>query len=188
MNVTTEGRGRTNGQGNRRQAVGHGWASGPRPPVSGLFLVLCILVLLGGCDKKAVEQAQQETRDAKTEAQKIKLSLALAQKEIANIKTELNAVRQSRDELQDQINQAGKERDQAMELAQKAREAMTAQSSGQISATTALQKQVAELNALVAAQQKELDDLRKGAAAVPAPATAPPAQVPAADPNEGAQP
>ncbi len=143
---------------------------------------LCLVTLLAGCDKQAVEQAQQEAREAKAAVQQLKHSLGLAQKEIASTKAELNAVTQSRDELQGRIGQITRERDEAREDAQKAQESLRARSSGQASATASLQQKIVELNALVAEQQNLIDQLQKSAGAEPAvPPTEP---VPAAEPNE----
>lgn len=151
--------------------------SGRRPAAFCLpFSVLCLLVFLGGCDGKAVEQAQQEAREAKATVQQLKHNLALAQKEISDTKAELDAIRQSRDEFQGKIDQAIAERDEAVGVAQKAQETMTAQSSGQVSATATLQKQVNELNALVAEQQKLIEQLQKAAAIEPVPVDQPPAE------------
>ncbi len=71
-------------------------------------------------------------------------------------------VKQGRDELQKQVKQANEERDQALDLAQKAQDAVLAKSGGQASATAALQRQIAELNALVAEQEKLIEQLKKG--------------------------
>ncbi|HNS20047.1 MAG TPA: hypothetical protein PKH24_06085 [Sedimentisphaerales bacterium] len=144
-------------------------------PVS---LVCSLLVFLAGCDKKAVEEAQQEAREAKTAVQQLKHNLGLAEKEIAGTKAELAAVRQSRDELQGKINQIIQERDTALEYAQKIQEALAARSSGQAGATAALQQQIAELNALVADQQKLIEELQKNAGAEPTEET------PSVEPNE----
>jgi len=152
---------------------GRGWARG--------LWILGLVVLLAGCDKRAVEQAQQEAREAKTAVQQLKHNLALAEKEIASTKAELNAVRQSRDELQGKIDQLAKERDEALEYAQQAQEALKAASGDQASTTAALQKQNAELTALVAEQQKLIDQLQKGAEAEPQPEQ----QASPTEPNEG---
>jgi chromosome segregation ATPase len=160
-----------------------GWEDGDGKWVIRGLGALCLAVLLAGCDRRAVEQAQQEAREAKTAVQQLKHNLGLAQKEILSTQAELNAVRQSRDELQGRIDQIVKERDKALEYAQKAREALAARSSGQTSATTALQQQVAELTALVAEQQKLIDQLQKSAGNEPA--GPPPEQTPPAEPNEG---
>jgi flagellar biosynthesis chaperone FliJ len=146
------------------------------------FFVLCALVFLSGCDKRAVEQAQQEAREAKATVQQLKHNLALAEKEFANAKAELNVVKQNRDELQEQVKQATEERDQALELAQKAQEAVLAKSGGQTSATAALQQQITELNALVAEQEKLIEQLKKGEAAEPVPLPDEPLPT---EPNEG---
>lgn len=182
MKVTTGCRGRTIGEGGRRQTAGARWASSLRAPAFGLFFVLCPLVLLSGCDKAAVEKAQQEAREAKTSVQQLKHNLALAEKELAKAKDELVAVQQSRDQFLAQIDKANKERDEALELAQKAQDAL-AQTRGQAGATAALQKQVAELNALVTEQRKQIEELMR--AAVVEPVVAPPVQPTPQEPNEG---
>ena len=152
--------------------------------VRGLW-ALCFAVLLTGCDKRAVEQAQQEAREAKTAVQQLKHNLGLAQKEILSTQAELNAVRQSRDDLQGRIDQIVKERDEALEYAQKAEEALKARSSGQASATASLQQKIAELNALVAEQQKRIDQLEGGAPVAPVePVDVPPTEAVPAEPNE----
>jgi len=150
-----------------------------------LPFVLCPLVLLSGCDKAAVEKAQQEAREAKTAVQQLKHNLALAEKEITKTKEELVAVQQSRDQLQAQIDKANRERDEALEFVQKAHETL-ARASSQVSATAALQKQVADLTALAAEQRKQIEELLKGAAAEPV--VAPPTLPTPAEPNEGCPP
>ena len=124
------------------------------------LVVLGVLVLLTGCKGKALTQAQQEAKEAKVTIQQLKHSLGLAQKEIADVRAELKVVQQSRDELQERIDRAQKERDQAMGVAQQAQEALTTQSSGQVNTVASLQKQIAELTALVDAQQKEIEQLK----------------------------
>jgi chromosome segregation ATPase len=134
-----------------------------------------------------LDQAQQEAREAKATANKLNYSLKTAAEEIATVKAELRAVRQSRDELQKQADQLIRERDQASTFAQHAQEAitrLTTQESSQSSTTIALQKQIAEMKTLVDEQQKLIDQLQKGAAAQPA--TTLPAQ--AADKQTTADP
>lgn len=149
--------------------------------------LLAVLLLLAGCKSRALEEAQQEAREAKASVNKLNYSLKTAAEEIATAKAELDAVRQSRDETQKQMQQLIRERDQASMSAQHAREAVTrlaTQASGQGSMTTALQKQVAELKTLVDEQQKLIDQLQKSAPAQPAaqaadkPSTADPNQTP----------
>ena len=174
MNVTMDRTERGTDDGRRPE----GWffVLGP------VSLVCSLLVLLAGCDKKAVEEAQQEAREAKTAVQQLKHNLGLAEKETASAKAELAAVRQSRDELQGKIDQIIQERDTALEYAQKVQEALAARSSGQTGATAALQQQIAELNALVADQQKLIEELQKGAGAEPT--DQPTGETPPVEPNE----
>jgi chromosome segregation ATPase len=160
---------------------------GTLPIIRLLSLIAVLPLFLAGCKGRALEEAQQEAREAKATVNKLNYSLKTAAEEIATAKAELEAVRQSRDENQKQMEQLIRERDQASVSAQHAQEAvtrLTTQASGQGSMTTALQKQVAELKTLVDEQQKEIDQLRKDAPAQPAtpaadkPSTPDPNQVP----------
>jgi hypothetical protein len=159
--------------------------STPYTTVLSLSLVAVALLFLAGCKGRALDEAQQEAREAKATVNKLNYSLKTAAEEIATAKAELDAVRQSRDETQKQMEKLIRDRDQASTSAQQAQEAiarLTTQASGQGSVTTALQKQVAELKTLVDEQQKEIDQLRKGAPAQPGtPATDKPS---APDPNQ----
>jgi len=153
------------------------------------FVALTLLPLLfaAGCRNRALEQAQQEAREAKTSVKRMEYSLKTAAEEIATVKAELSSVRQDRDELQKRVDQLMRERDQASTFAQQAQEAisnLTTRESGQRSVTAALEKQIAELKTLVEDQHKLIEQL-KGAAAQPATATAPATDKPSTpDPNE----
>jgi chromosome segregation ATPase len=155
---------------------------GLQSPAYNLLSVFCLLVLLSGCDKRAVEKAEQEAREAKTSVQQLKHNLAMTEKALVEAKAELAALKQDRDELQNQVKQASEERDQAMELAQKAQEAAMVRSGGQASETASLQKQVAELTALVAKQQEIIEQLKGGEAGESTPA---PDETTPTEPNEG---
>jgi predicted RNase H-like nuclease (RuvC/YqgF family) len=148
-----------------------------------LSSVLCLLALAGGCENKALEQAQQEAREAKVTVQQLKHNLSRAEREIAQMRAELSAVQHSRDQLHEQIERADQERDQALLSAQQAQTAMTAQSSGQVQTVAKLQREVAELNVLVAEQQKLIEQLQKGAMVEPV-AVVPQGQRPPVDPND----
>jgi chromosome segregation ATPase len=158
-----------------------------RLPSCVAVLALLSLVLAAGCRNRALEQAQQEAREAKTAAKKMEYSLDTAAEEIATVKAELSSVRQDRDELQKRVDQLTHERDQAATFAQQAQEAisnLTTRESGQRSVTAALEKQIAELKILVDDQHKLIEQF-KGAAAQPATTTAQATDKPAAaDPNE----
>lgn len=146
-----------------------------------LSFTLCSIAFFAGCDKAAVEKAQQEAREAKTVVQQLKHTLTLADKEIAKLKDELIAVQKVRDQLQSQLAAAHDERDEALELAQKTQESL-ARVSSQASTVAVLQKQVTELNAVVAEQRKQIEELLKAAAA--GPVVAPPTTTPV-EPNDG---
>jgi chromosome segregation ATPase len=135
-----------------------------------LFSVICLPVLLAGCKGRALEDAQQEAREAKATINRLNYSLKTAAEEIATVKEELAAVRQNRDEIQKQLDQLTRERDQAAAFAQNAQEAitrLTTQASGQGNTAAVLQKQVTELKTLVDEQQKLIEQLQKGATAQP---------------------
>ncbi len=152
------------------------------------FIVLALLPILltAGCKNRALEQARQEARENKAKVERLNGSVDMAAKEIATLKEELSSVRLSRDNLQKQVDQLVRERDQASTFAQQAQEAissLTTRESGQRSVTAALERQIAELKTLVEDQHKLIEQLQKGGAAQPA--TAPAADKPSApDPNE----
>jgi chromosome segregation ATPase len=154
------------------------------------FVVFALLplVMASGCRNRALEQARQEAREAKARAERLNGSMDMAAQEIATMKEELRSVRRTRDDLQKQVDQLMRERDQASTFAQQAQEAisgLTTRESGQRSVTAALEKQIAELNTLVEDQRKLIEQLQKGAAAPLATATAQAPDKPSlADPNE----
>jgi DNA repair exonuclease SbcCD ATPase subunit len=158
-----------------------------RLPSCVAVLALLFLVLVAGCRNRALEQAQQEAREAKTAAKRMEYSLQTAAEEIATVKAELSSVRQDRDELQKRVDQLTHERDQAATFAQEAQEAisdLTTRESGQRSITASLEKQIDGLKTLVDDQQKLIEQL-KGAASQPGSTTAQAPDKPAtADPNE----
>jgi len=157
-----------------------------RLSVVGIWALLPVLFATG-CRNRALEQAQQESRDARVTIEKLKASMNAAAREIATVKAELSSVRQNRDELQKQVEQLLHERDQASTFAQQAQDAiskLTTQESGQRSVTAALEKQIAELKTLVEDQNKLIEQL-KGTATPPATATAQATdKPPTSDPNE----
>jgi chromosome segregation ATPase len=149
-----------------------------------LSSVLCLLILSAGCRNRALEQSQQEAREAKAALNRLNYQLKTLEEKIATKEAELFAVQQSREELQKLVNQLQQERDQAATSVQQAQEAitrLTAQSNNRSNMTTALEKQVAELKSLVAEQQKRIEQLEKDAAAEPAGGTK---ASPPAEPNQ----
>ncbi len=130
----------------------------------GLILGLGLLVT-AGCGKGGVEEAQQEAREAKATVKKLELNLDRAMREISDLKNELGVVRETRDELQRQVDQLVQERDKASVLAQQAEQVIThlsTRAEGQVSTTAALRKQIDDLKAVVADQQALIEELQKG--------------------------
>ncbi len=162
-----------------------------RPPSSVVCLlssVVCLLALPAGCRNRALEQAQQEAREAKANQNKLNYQLKTLEEKIATKEAELFAVQQSREELQKQVNQLQHERDRVSTFAQQAQEAinrLTTQNSSRSNLTAALEKQVAELKSLVAEQQKRIEQLEKDAAAAPAAGARTPAPTEPNQPEPG---
>lgn len=126
-----------------------------------------VLLAFPGCGDSDLEKAQQDAREAKATVKKLELSLAKAVQEIADQRAELAVVRETRDELQRQVDQLVQERDNATALAQQAEQVITHLSSraeGQVGATAALRKQIDDLKAVVADQQALIEELQKGGA------------------------
>ena len=188
--MTEDRRPRTKDRGKSAEGIAViGLRSSALRPASFVAVFALLPLLLGaGCRNRALEQAQQESRDAKVTIERLKASVDTAAKEIAVVKEELKSVRQNRDELQKQVDQLMRERDQASTFAQQAQEAisnLTTRESGQKSVTAALEKQIAELKILVEDQHKLIEELRKGAPAQPATTTAQAPDKPSTvDPNE----
>ncbi len=131
-------------------------------------LVLAVLLLVSaGCGDSDLEKAQQDAREAKATVKKLELSLARAMQEITDQRAELTVVRETRDELQRQVDQLVQERDNATALAQQAEQVITHLSSraeGQVGATAALRRQIDDLKAVVADQQALIEELQKAGA------------------------
>lgn len=156
-------------------------------------LVLSLSLLsASGCDRSGSEEARRQAREVKVRNVQLEKNLADAGLEIRNLRAELQAVGQSRDELQETIAELVEQRDEALTAAQQAQDLVrqvTARVSGQVGATATLEKQVADLKALVAEQQAIIEELHKDVTGPPA-AGKPPAEVnepilPPPEPNEG---
>jgi len=139
-------------------------------PSTRVALALAALLLVSaGCGDSDLEKAQQDAREAKATVKKLELSLARAMQEIADQRAELTVVRETRDELQRQVDQLVQERDNATALAQQAEQVITHLSSraeGQVGATAALRRQIDDLKAVVADQQALIEELQKAGGAI----------------------
>jgi methyl-accepting chemotaxis protein len=180
-----------------RNAAAGGMVGRPGWPGTGtrhlsFLLLLFPLFAITGCKDDTAQQ--QEVADARAKVQAMRLNLERLNKEIADLRAERDAIRQNRDELQETVAQLIQERDQAALSAQQSQATikdLTTRTSGQMSATAALEKQIAQLKAQVEEQQKTIEQL-KAAAAQPAtvePATVEPAEGTAepqpVEPNQG---
>jgi len=133
----------------------------------GLLLTVALLVT-PGCGDGDLEKAQKDAREAKATVKKLELGLERAMREISDLKNELSVVRQTRDELQKQVDQLAQERDKAAVLAQQAEQVIThlsTRAEGQVSATASLRKQIDDLKAVVADQQALIEELQKSSTA-----------------------
>jgi chromosome segregation ATPase len=134
---------------------------------TGGFLLTAALLVAAGCGDSDLEKAQKDAREAKATVKKLELSLDRAMREISDLKNELSVVRETRDELQRQVDQLTQERDRASVLAQQAEQVIThlsTRAEGQVSATAAMQKQIDDLKAVVADQQALIEELQKAGA------------------------
>jgi chromosome segregation ATPase len=132
-----------------------------------LILLLLGLLLPAGCENRAGQKARQETAEAKAAVAKLELRLAGALQEISDLKAELKAVKGTRDELQEQTDKVKQDRDQAVTLAQQAKEVITdlaVKADGQAGTAASLEKQIATLKAELQDKQKTIEDLQKRAA------------------------
>ena len=157
-----------------------GMGKAARTGVGVTFFALLPLLLWAGCRNRALDEAQQETREAKATIEKLKLDRNKAMEEASAVKAELGAVRQSRDVLQKRVDQLIRERDEASTFAQQAQEAIS-RLTAQGGATVALQRQITELKTLVDEQQQLIEQLQKGAAPAAEPAQQP---APPTEPNQ----
>jgi len=135
------------------------------PVVAAYILTICVLTL-AGCKGRELEKARREAREAKVTVVRLKKNLDDAKKEISELKAERDAFREARDELQQREDQLIKDQEEASALVQRAEEMivqLTARANGQAGATAALEKQVADLKALVAEQEKIIEELQQGA-------------------------
>ncbi len=154
-----------------------------RTLVVGFAGLLLLSVAGAGCKDRGLQQAQEEAAEAKATVERLKFNLEQARKETSTLRAEFNAVRQSRDELEEKVARLIEERDQAVTVTRQAQDVineLAARSSGQAGATAALEQQIADLRALVEEQQALIEQLQKGVTGEPPaePPVEPPVEVP----------
>jgi len=123
------------------------------------LIVACLAILaysfaLAGCDakKKALKEADQ----ARSEAAKVKKALAKAEAEITDLKEELYAAKNMRDELDQQVRLLMVERDKALGQTLQYQEAMQNAANTDDPVVIALRTEIAQLKNLIAEQQKTI--------------------------------
>jgi len=113
-----------------------------------LAAVICTLAC-GGCKDKARERALAEAEEAQTELNKVRGELARSKREVADLRKELTAAKETRDELHLKVEQFIKERTGAATAAEQAQ------------SVESLQKELKQLRALVAEQQATIAEMQK---------------------------
>lgn len=127
--------------------------------------VALVMVLLSvvGCSGRDLEDAKKEATEAKRREAKLQVQLAKVVDDYEALKAELNVVRQTRDELQKQVDALTQERDNALGVAEQAEQVITNLSdraAGQTNTQAALQKEIEDLKFLVAEQQALIEELQ----------------------------
>lgn len=123
------------------------------------LIIACLAILaysfaLAGCDAK--KKALQEADQARSEAAKVKKALAKAGAEITDLKEELYAAKNMRDELDQQVSLLMVERDKALGQTLQYQEAMQNAANTDDPVVTALRTEIAQLKNLMAEQQKTI--------------------------------
>ena len=82
-----------------------------------ILAVLCCSLILTGCREKSEQQESNQAAETTASLSKIRADLTKAKREIADLKEELQAVKDIRDELDKQVAQMVVERDNALKAA-----------------------------------------------------------------------
>ena len=125
-------------------------------PKSRFLVILVFLFLLLGCRDKSDQAASDEAAETATSLSKIRSDLTKAKRQLADLKEELDAVKDIRDELDKQVVKISVERDNALKAALTAEQKindLTDQLSELPENITALEKELNERNILIESQQ-----------------------------------
>ena len=134
-------------------------AAGSSRLVRFLIVLACSLVLMGCEDEQEKKKALAEAAEARMSLAKVKADLTRAKSQIAYLKDELEAVKQTRNELQEQAEPLVGERDFAIAAAEKAQERiknLTAQLNEQAENEIMLRKDIQELELVIENQEKTI--------------------------------
>ena len=120
-----------------------------------LIILLCSLMLTG-CRHKSHQSAGEQENEAATSLSKLKSDLTKANRQLTDLREELEAVKGTRDELDIQVARIIAERDKALKAAETAEQKindLTAQLSELPENLSALEKELNEQNTLIENQQ-----------------------------------
>jgi chromosome segregation ATPase len=120
------------------------------------LIVLVCSIMLTGCKNRENEQAQVDAAEANILLTKVRGDLARTKKNLNDLSEELQAVKDARDELDEQVEQLTANRDDAIAATEAAEEKinnLTVQLNEQHESLVLLEKEIEVLKALVESQQ-----------------------------------
>ena len=127
-----------------------------------LVIFVCSLMLIG-CRQRDDQQANGESDEATRSLSKIRSDLTRAKREMVDLKEELQAVKDIRDELDKQVAKMTAERDDALKAAMAAEQKikdLTAQLSELPESLSSLEKELKQRNELIESQQSTIAELQ----------------------------
>jgi chromosome segregation ATPase len=128
------------------------------------FLVVLACVFITGCKDEERERALAEAEASRRELVGVKTALIRANRELTDLKEELAAVKETRNELQAQVDQIIKEHGSVLAEAGNAQERirqLTAQSNDQADNVSTLKAELARFKTLTETQQATIEELQK---------------------------
>lgn len=120
------------------------------------FIVLFCSLMLTGCRNKSDQPSNEQTAESATLLSKLRSDLTKAKRQTADLKEELDAVKDIRDELDKQVARITAERDNALKEIMTAEQKindLTTQLSDLPESLNALEKELNERNNLIESQQ-----------------------------------
>jgi chromosome segregation ATPase len=127
-----------------------------------LIILICSMILVG-CESRENEEAQVDAAEANILLTKVRGDLARTQKNLNDLSEELQAVKDVRDELDEQVEQLTVDRDSAIAEAEAAEEKinnLTTQLNEQHESLVLLEKEIEPLKAIIESQQATITELQ----------------------------
>ncbi|MHC4558973.1 MAG: hypothetical protein ACYTFW_13890 [Planctomycetota bacterium] len=125
-----------------------------------LIILICSMILVG-CESRENEEAQVDAAEANILLTKVRGDLARTQKNLNDLSEELQAVKDVRDELDEQVEQLTVDRDSAIAEAEAAEEKinnLTTQLNEQHESLVLLEKEIEPLKAIIESQQATITE------------------------------